>query len=66
MEIYGEQLSEDERDDLEFVKRKLKKGEFSYEKYYPDYAEVNIKLQDDLGEVLLHSGILSLEEMIYT
>ncbi len=64
MALYGEELSEDEQDDIDFVKRKLKKDDFSYEKYYP----VNLKIKcnnEELGELLLHSGILSLEKIIY-
>lgn len=64
MALYGEKLSEDEQDDIEFVKRKLKKDDFSYEKYYP--IDVKVKCKDkELGELLLHSGILSLEKIIY-
>lgn len=35
MALYGDILSEDEEDDLNFVKRKLSREDFSYEKYYP-------------------------------
>ena len=31
MVLYGEKLSEDEQDDIDFVKRKLKRNDFSYE-----------------------------------
>ncbi len=65
MALYGEKLSEDEQDDIDFVKRKLNRDEFSYEKYYS--VDVNIKCSDkELGELLLHSGILSLEKIIYS
>ncbi len=64
MALFGENLSEDEQDDIDFVKRKLKKEEFSYEKYYP--VSINVKCSDkELGELLLHSGILSLEKIMY-
>ena len=65
MALYGEKLSEDEQDDIDFVKRKLKRDDFSYEKYYP--VDVKVKCSDEeLGELLLHSGILSLEKIIYS
>ena len=64
MALYVDILSEDEEDDLNFVKRKLSREDFSYEKYYP--VNVDAKCKDKgLGELLLHSGILSLEKLIY-
>ncbi len=66
MAMYGGELSEDEKDDLEFVKRKLKKEEFSYEKYYP---EEGVDLHDPPDEeqlLLMHSGIPALEKRIYS
>lgn len=64
MALYNEELSEDEKDDLDFVKRKLQREDFSYEKYYP--VEIQTESNDkELGELLLHSGILSLEKIIY-
>jgi GTPase Era involved in 16S rRNA processing len=64
MALYGEALSEDEEDDLEFVKRKLARDDFSYEQYYPVTVNANCK-DKELGELLLHSGIVSLEKIIY-
>lgn len=64
MKLYGEELSEDELDDIEFVKRKLQRKDFTYEEYYPVTINVNCK-DKELGELLLHSGILSLEKIIY-
>lgn len=64
MKLYGEELSEDEQDDIEFLKRKLKRKDFSYEEYYPVIVNVDCK-DDELVELLLHSGILSLEKIIY-
>lgn len=64
MALYNEELSEDEKDDLDFVKRKLQREDFSYEKYYP--VELPTENKDkELEELLLHSGILSLEKIIY-
>ena len=65
MALFGEELTEDEQEDLEFVKRKLKKEDFSYDKYYPE--DVNVDCNDmELGNLLLHSGILSLEKILYS
>lgn len=64
MVLYGETLNEDELDDFEFVKRKLKKEEFSYEQYYPVMVDRH-DVSDEIGELLLHSGILSLERILY-
>lgn len=64
MSLYGESLTEDELDDLDFVKRKLKKEEFSYERYYPVQVYGGYK-DNETATLLLHSGILSLEQMIY-
>ena len=64
MALYGEKLSEDEEDDFDYVKRKLSRDEFSYNKHYP--INVNLECKDkDIGELLLHSGILSLEKILY-
>lgn len=66
MVLYNEQLSEDELDDLELLKRRLKKEEFSYEKYYPNYSDIKLKgKMKEEKELLLHSGILSLENILY-
>ncbi len=64
MSLYKEKLSEDEIDDLEYVKRKLKKEDFSYEQYYPDTIEADV-FGDEIKELLLHSGVLSLEKILY-
>lgn len=64
MAIYGNKLTEDEQDDLEFRKRKLKKDCFRYNEYYPN--KVSIRENDEMQSLLLHSGILSLEGMIYS
>ncbi|MCH5193404.1 MAG: dynamin family protein [Oscillospiraceae bacterium] len=64
MVIYGEKLTEDEEDDLNFRKRKLSKEEFQYYRYYDVEAPLIDETKED--EVLLrNSGILSLEKIIY-
>ncbi|WP_026508218.1 dynamin family protein [Butyrivibrio sp. MC2013] len=64
MALFSESLSEDELDELDFVKRKLKKDDYSYDKFYP-LTIVEGASSDELEELLLHSGILSLEKIIY-
>lgn len=64
MALFGEELTEDEMDDMDFRKRKLSREEFRYDKYFdislPQIDETNA------NEVLLrNSGILSLEQLIY-
>ena len=62
MKMYGESLSEDEEDDLAFCERKLNREHFRYNEYYP--SEINTE-DGELQKLLLHSGILSLEHIIY-
>lgn len=63
--MYGEELSEDEQDDLDFLKRKLSRSGFVYETYYPCKIEVSKDKCNELTDVLIHSGILSLENIIF-
>jgi hypothetical protein len=64
MSLYGEDLTDDEIDDLEFRKRKLSREEFQFFKYY-DAAVPEIQEGDELGLLLRNSGILSFEKIIY-
>lgn len=64
MEKFNCKISEDERDDLEYLKRKLSRDEFQYNLYYGNDAE-EIDKSDELDNLLLHSGILNLENIIY-
>lgn len=64
MSLYGEQLSEDEIDDLNYRKRKLSKEEFMYYTYY-DIESPKIDEGNDMERLLRNSGLLSLEKMIY-
>ena len=62
--LYGETLNDDEIDSLDFFVRKFKKSSFFYEKYYP----TRIQVSDETNEVeilLVHSGITSLEKIIF-
>ena len=61
---YGNTLSDDEQDDIDFLKRKLQREGFKYEQYYPVVVE-GIDETDELDNLLLHSGVLSLEKIIY-
>ena len=54
-------------EDKEEIEEIISQSDFveSYEKYYP--VDVKIKCKDkELGELLLHSGILSLEKILYS
>lgn len=64
MSMYGEELSEDEIDDLELSKRKLSKEEFQFYKYYGMEKPV-INEQNEMESLLCNSGILSLEKLLY-
>lgn len=64
MARYGEQLTEDEMDELEFRKRKLSRDEFRYYQYY-DTETPEIDENNEIEVLIRNSGILSLEKMIY-
>lgn len=65
MHFYGEDLNEDEVDELEYFYRKMKKEEFNFEKYYPvEFDEYDNIISDKDKELMLHSGILSLEKVL--
>nr|MCR5203196.1 dynamin family protein [Lachnospiraceae bacterium] len=64
MKIFGEELNEDELDEYEGFCRKLKKDQFRFEQYYSE--ELTTEKNDNKEELLLlHSGILSLERILY-
>ena len=65
MSLYGKELSEDEEDDLNFLKRKMSKSEFAFETYYSCRIEQPVEKNNELTNLLVHSGILSLENIIY-
>lgn len=64
MSMNGEELTEDEIDDLDFRKRKLSREEFQYYRYY-DVETPEVDENDELGILLRNSGILSFEKIIY-
>lgn len=65
MNLFGEELNEDEIDELERFYRKLSKEEYQLNKYYPtDYQNISVS-EEKNQQLLLHSGILSLEKILY-
>lgn len=64
MYMFGEKLTDDEIDELNFRKRKLSREQFRYDKYF----EIESPQIDETNEnqvVLRNSGILALEQLIY-
>lgn len=65
MSLFGEKLNDDEMDELERFYRKLSKEKYQLNRYYPvEYQQVNVSV-DKNQQLLLHSGILSLEKILY-
>lgn len=65
MDMFGEDLNDDERDELERFCRKLSKEEYQFQKYYPSaYQDISVS-ENKNQQLLLHSGILSLEKILY-
>lgn len=68
LKLYEEKFSEDESDEYELFEKKLHREEFQFDTYYSDEIKKKVNLQT-IGEdkkTLLHSGILSLETMLYS
>lgn len=64
---WNEAMDDDEMDDMERLDRKLKRAEFRLDSFYPDFSRPSW-ISDEGGEaeqLMLHSGILNLENMIY-
>lgn len=65
MSLYSETLNDDELDELDRFYRKLNKDEYQLNKYYStDYQDIVVS-DDKNQQLLLHSGILSLERLLY-
>lgn len=65
MSMYDEELNDDEIDELDIFYRKLRKEEYQLNRYYPvDYQDISIT-EDANQKLLLHSGLLSLEKILY-
>lgn len=67
MSIFGEILDEEDQDEFDRMARKLKKREYQFDAYYPDstYEKVIVDNNSENYRLLLHSGILQLEKIIY-
>lgn len=65
MSLYGEPLSEAELEEMTDLMRILKKEDFSYEKYYSNVIDDTEKVSDSIYQLLVHSGVLALEKIIY-
>lgn len=67
MKIFGETLDEDEQDEYDRMSRKLKKPEYQFGAYYPADVQGSIPSieTDESNQLLLHSGLLHLENIIY-
>ena len=67
MSIFSETLDEDDQDEYERLSRKMKKEEYQLGRYYPEEVRENIDIgrKDQNRLLLLHSGLLHLEKMIY-
>lgn len=65
MSLFGETLNDDEQDELEMFCRKLKKEKYQFNNFYPDdYKNIAVS-EDENEQLLLHSGLLSLEKILY-
>lgn len=65
MNLFGEELNDDEMDELDRFYRKFSKEEYQLNKYYPiEYQDISVS-EDKNQQLLLHSGILSLEKILY-
>lgn len=67
MSVFGEILEEEDQDEFERMVRKLKKNEYQFNTYYPERVQSDIELggSTEAHRLLLHSGILQLENIIY-
>lgn len=67
MTIFAESLDEDEQDEYDRMLRKMKKPEYQLDTYYLDTVKANIQIDnnDERYRLLLHSGLLHLENIIY-
>lgn len=67
MRIFSETLDEDAQDEYEILSRKMQKPEYRLDEYYPDTVKekVHIDCDDENHRLLLHSGLLHLENIIY-
>lgn len=64
MDLFHETLNEDELDELEFFSRKLKKETFRFDLYHANTNIPDIP-KNNHSQLLLHSGILTLESFLF-
>lgn len=67
MKIFTGQLAEEEQDEFDMLSRKMKKPEYRLDTYYPDIIQKNVHIdsEEESHQLLLHSGLLHLENIIY-
>ena len=67
LSIFGETLDEEDQDEFDRMARKLKKDEYQFDTYYPASANCRTHIDDNSEsfQLLLHSGIVQLEDIIY-
>lgn len=65
MNMFGEELNDDEEYELERLHRKLEKEEYQFERYYSELSVEKGDQNDKNYQMLLHSGILTLEKLLY-
>lgn len=68
LSIFGESLDEDEQDELDRMSRKMRKPEYQFNTYFSDDIQSSIQLtnDDENYQLLMHSGVLQLENIIHT
>lgn len=65
--LFSEAFSEDEQDEYELLRRKMKSPEYQLDTYYPKEIKTSVQSSCDIEkhQLLFHSGLLCLENMIY-
>lgn len=65
--IFEENLDEDEQDEFDRMCRKLKNPEYQFNTYYPKKIQDSVSITNSKEDyqLLIHSGILHLENIIY-
>ena len=67
MKLFEEALDEEDQDEFDRMARKLQKDEYQFNTYYPASANNDVSFDDNSEnyQLLLHSGVLQLERIIY-
>ena len=67
LSIFGVELDEDEQDEFDRMSRKMKKAEYQFDTYYPEnvQSDICVSENDEKHQLLLHSGVLQLENILY-